>query len=202
MSVSLRKIKADLLADKKRAAVLGCLLLIALVVGVRAVISSGPRRAVAAPRSVAAAPNAAQAQVVRAPTEIVAALKPRPELPDARELRDLFTGPLVIVAQAPPNGDEGGKSEAGPADNPIEQPDPAAIRARLEEEASRLVLRSTILGASPMAVVRAPGVEHASPIRIGDQVAGFTLVEIHARAITLERDGMQVTIAQNGAPKP
>jgi len=202
MQERLRDLWIVITADKKKAGVLGGLLVVALVLWARTALTESPKRAAASDDQATtqtstgtAGDSGDGANGSEKPREIVRAVSP------ALLQRDLFAVSderLAPPAQPDPSEEAGHKSEAGSDDKPVEQERSARLTRdeRVREEARRLRLRSTMLGRRPMAVIevtkdrsRTSGV-----VRLGESIEGFRVVEIAARAAVLEKDGVRVVL--------
>lgn len=186
--------------DRKKATTLAVLLVVAVAMGVRALLSGGggPSRASAAPatRAAASAPKAGAGAAAPTMDQALASLRPQTRLSTrGAPPRDLFHSSWAVIGST--EGEGSGKSGAGLADNGngASAEDP---RSRVESEAQELRLRSTMLGASPLAVI-----EHsegdAAKRRVakpGEQIAGFTVVRIEAHLVELEKDGVRIVLQQ------
>jgi hypothetical protein len=61
----------------------------------------------------------------------------------------------------------------------------------LRGQALQLKLQSTVLGASPKALV------NGQLVRVGDVVASFRVTKIEARRIVVEREGIKLEVRSN-----
>jgi hypothetical protein len=123
-------------------------------------------------------------------------------IPRTRRLeRDLFAPDAVRYprpSQTDPDGLIDPKSAGGSDDIPpvdAEALREAAVRA-VRAEASRLRLRSTMVGSVPIAVIETDerGAERAV-LRPGDHYAGFLLVEVSSRSVIVEKNGVRVELS-------
>lgn len=193
----LAELRLELEADKKKTAVLAALALVGLVLGVRWLAGEmgGPSRASAAETS--GGPSGrptALGKPLRAPELREPA---RYGAEDASTIRDPFllsaeAFGLVRESAAPADlGPKSGEQGVEIAEQDGESgPDLDAIRAL----ASELKLRSTMLGATPMAVFELGGASGKGRVvaRVGEPVGGFTLVEVTAGGAVLELDGVRI----------
>ncbi len=184
--------------DRKKATTLAILLAVALAMGVRALVTGGggPSRAAAAP-SLRGAPAAKS--VAPGPTmdQSLAALRPQRRLSTlGAPPRDLFRSTWAVIGSD--NEEGSGKSGVGLADNGNGAPAAEDPRARVEAEAAKLRLRSTLLGASPLAVIERSegGAAKRRVARPGEQVDGFRVVRIEAHLVELEKDGVRIVLEQ------
>ncbi|TVQ31600.1 MAG: hypothetical protein EA376_09020 [Phycisphaeraceae bacterium] len=188
-------------ADPKKASILGGLVVVALVMWVRAGVLSkssenqapGPRQAGAAQQTDIGSGSAMDRKLASAN---------RIELPSLTPLeRNLFL-PSERYFPLPSQTEV---SEPSPAKSPIrnddiEQEDEAALAARHEqrirEQAKNLRVRSIMLGSSPTAVIETHGSRRgaAQVLRIGQQIEGFTLIEVHRSRVVVEQDGIRVAL--------
>ncbi|MBL0922562.1 MAG: hypothetical protein IBJ10_10595 [Phycisphaerales bacterium] len=183
--------------DRKKAATLGALLLVALVMGVRAIVSGsgGPSRAAAAPAARGMAAPTAGKPAGMTMEQTLAALRPQQRVSlVAGPPRDLFRSTWAVIG-ADADGVEG-KSGAGGADNADGS---GGVRERVEREAASLRLRSTMLGARPLAVIEgsAGGGARRRVARMGEELDGFRVVRIEAHLVELEKEGVRVAIEQS-----
>jgi len=188
-----QRLLGELQRDKKKTAVLLGLLAVAGFLGVRAIwsISSSPAGAAgavvtsvspAAPGN-GAAPSAegalAQAAAKAAPAF------PRPAAPRRAASRDLFALQLddYPVAQE-------SKAALGAQTQPASQPvDPEQMQVEaIQAQARGLSLQSTILSATPRAII------NEQLVGVGDKVQGFQVVEVSNRACVLVQDGVRVRL--------
>lgn len=129
------------------------------------------------------AASAADVETVR---EMVRGDRPRVtvELPDYLA-RDLFNFPADEVAWAEPKNDEADemeeKSDAQRSDDQLRS---ATVRRAAED----LRLRSVMMGETPSAVI------NGRVLRPGQQIQGFTLLEVSERHVLLERHGVIVRL--------
>lgn len=205
-----------LTSDKRRAGVLGGLVLVALVMWARAALVSssddggaGPAKASASAGSEGAAPNASgnaapsggapAADALSTPDQGAVQLPPVPPL--ARDLfaysREYFPEPVQTdsTAQEDPKSAPAQVEISSDEEEPEETEDEQALLVRADA-ARWLRLRSLMLGKEPVAVIEstAPKDPRSSVIRVGESIAGFTLVSVAARTVMVERDGVQVEL--------
>ncbi|RMH24210.1 MAG: hypothetical protein D6693_10195 [Planctomycetota bacterium] len=199
MNQSLLQFWAIVTADRKKAAMLGALVLVAGGLWVRAALTTGPSRAKAG-----AGGGIVTLQADGGEDEGPA----EPDLrrtvtvtPAPRNTRDLFALSDALVSlssQMEPDASGAPKSASGSDDN-TQRPGARARdrERRVRDEASSLRLRSTMIGASPIAVIETPeGNRHGVVVRPGDVVEGFRVVAIRTHEVELEKDGVSVTIAR------
>lgn len=191
-------------SDKKKAVVLGALTLVALVTVTRALLT---QRKPAALRPVATTPHAPDG----ATGVTLVKAENRPTSEDAPVVRLASIAPLSrnlflpseqhfpYPAQTDVTRPAAPKSPAGTDEISEEEIE----RIRLEEqvrlvteESARLRLRSTMLGASPAAVIESgKGARGASAVlRVGQSHDGFVLIEVRRESAILEKNGVRVEI--------
>lgn len=186
--------------DRKKAATLCVLMVVAVAMGIRAIVSGagGPSKAsAAAPAAKGGAGAATKAAAPLTIEQALASLRPQQRLSqDGLPPRDLFHSTWAVIGGLESEG--GGKSPAGLADNATGAPqeDP---RLRIEQEASVLRLRSTLLGGNPLAVIERAeaGAARRQVARLGESVEGFRVIRIDAHEIEVEKDGVRVVIEQS-----
>ncbi|MBN8644769.1 MAG: hypothetical protein J0L61_05945 [Planctomycetes bacterium] len=205
MKRRVRELVVILRADPKRAGVLGVLAVVLTVVSVRAMIAGGPSRASAASKDGTARTTA---EALAAGAGVAAALEKRTgrivtaPTPPA-ELRDVFRldaaafpQPSQVKAETSQVAE---KSGVAVAENPEEAAlrERAALEARVAKEASLLRLRGTLLGSNPTAVIETPADRRSVVVTPGQEVLGFTLIEVKASGVVLEKEGVRVEIARD-----
>lgn len=183
-------------ADKKRAAMLGALALVAVVLWIQKGLQSENSRA--------AAPRAASATTPRSagPDATPQDRGEEIRVPGPSRLeRDLFALSEAYFpwpSQTDSSGVEDPKSSDGIDDNSIdtERLNREALVRGVRDEAKRLRLRSTMLGATPVAVIEeaGSGQRGSSVLRVGQSIAGFTVIEIGTRRAVLEKHGVEVEL--------
>jgi len=188
--------------DGKKAAVLGALVLVALVLWARAtILSSGPRQAQAgadaAESSGSSAPSGDRALWTDDGSDEVAATK----LPAVEPLhRDFFTPSESYFpksSQTDSSDEETPKFAGGTDETSDESRSPREQHARsVQERAERLRLRSTVVGAQPYAVIQSTSFEEGrgKVFSVGDVVDGLNLIEIASDHVVLEHSGVRVTL--------
>jgi len=188
-------------ADPKKASVLGGLVLVALVMWIRAgIVSGSSEKPAPGPRQAGASQLTSSAAGASKGREHAGA--DRIALPSLTPLeRNLFLPseryfPLPSQTEAPEPSTA--KSPIGNDDK--EQVDEAALAAlheqRIREQAERLRVRSIMLGSSPTAVIETRGSRGgaARVLRVGQQIDGFTLVEVHRSHVVVVQDGIRVAL--------
>jgi len=200
-----------LTSDKRRASALGALVMIALLMWARAAFMSGdkgpaPAKASATAGEVAGASgNNGPSTTIRTDESPGASVAGAVELPPTPPLeRDLFAYSREYFpesAQTDSTAQDDPKSAPAQDDNPAdeseseEQEDEQSLLVRADA-ARWLRLRSLMLGKEPVAVIEstAPHDPRSTVIRVGESIAGFTLIGVAARTVTVERDGVQVEL--------
>jgi hypothetical protein len=204
-------LKRLLMADPRKSAMLGGLMLLLLVLGIRQFAGGGPASAPASTGD-AAIPSIAETGQ-QAVTRALASLDesrgggivqvPRPpEL--ARDLFALHPDHFPEPAQAVPAalvGDALEGSEPRAVESKAENAD--ALRARHEaqlvEETKGWSVRSLMLGSSPTVVIETSGADRRrSVLRPGASVLGWALVEAGAAGVLLEKQGVRVRLPVSG----
>lgn len=185
-------------ADPKRAGVLGVLLVVLTVLGVKQFVGAAPSAAVAK-----SAVDAVHDEILGL-SDITALVDSGPTIrvPEPGvQMRDLFRfddhyfplpvedgGDLEISAKS----DES-KDDPSPDDADRSRREAALVR----EEAERFRLTSTLLGSQPLAVFEyriERNESRAYMLRIGEDVRGFTLVSVSHRQAVIEKSGQRFTL--------
>lgn len=196
--MSLHRMKSEILADKKKASILSALVAIALILGVRALVSGksgGPASSARAATSgaVVAGVNAggdpttdAEARV----RELIARWRAFAHPSQAeRDLFALSEADFPHPSEPEPTTTEGAKS--------AEQTDDETLRRQaIAQAVASITLKSTLVGEKPVAVVSIPALTGRRDvlIRAGDSIAGFTVIEIAKGRISLEREGIRTDL--------
>ncbi|MFM9956548.1 MAG: hypothetical protein ACKVZJ_00595 [Phycisphaerales bacterium] len=204
MMRKLHELKILMKDDPKRAAMLIVLGGVLVLVSARAVfVTAGPKRAAAKGGPDGAAQTSSEAVKTGASVAAALAERSRGEIVTLavppKSLRDVFQIDQVLFpapAAKTPTGVVQEKSESGNAESPEE----AALRVRAETErrvlteSQQLRLRGTLLGHSPTAVLEEVSERKSFVLRPGQEIAGFTLVEIGASSVVLEKEGFRVEL--------
>ncbi len=187
-------------ADRKKSVVLGASMLVLVVLGGRQLLSASPRAA-----------NAQQATVLeqlrdQAVGDLDAQLlfpdagAIRVPTPDVERPRDLFRfsdryfpppkTESPVVANAAKLNEGNDESTDAHIDEDAQRV------ARVRSEAERFRLRSTILGATPIATIEIVGerATRSEMLRPGEQISGFTLVDVGSHSVTLRKSGVEITL--------
>ena len=193
------RVIVELAADKKKAAILGTLALLALVMGGRLVLkSSGPSDAGAAVGTSSPGSSSPSGSPTRrlgkglsmsgpgAPGEkdqrLTSWRSQRSE--DGNTLRDLFVTDLKSYVRIEP---ELVKKE------PTTKPDQAMIdmvevARAVRAQAEGLVLQSTMIGSNSSAVI------NGRVLRVGEYIEGFQIVAIHPPSCDVKKKGVEVSL--------
>jgi hypothetical protein len=197
-------------ADPKKASILGVLTVIMLLSWYRMASNGGdssgigPARASAASVSPVRAGGATLPDNLRASSGASATVQAllewqrRPIAPLSRNLfvinYDFFPqdgsapAPPVHLQQGDGFWDHIAKSMTARADQKRER---EVLVENLRGQALQLKLQSTVLGASPRALV------NGQLVRVGDVVASFRVTKIEARRIVVEREGIKLEVRSN-----
>jgi hypothetical protein len=208
------RILAELRVDKKKTAIMGALLLVAVGLGARAVIkmSGGETPAAAqagvvpgaiAMPAVSAAPSASPAGLPTVPSpDFAQAPSPSPSAatpagmglasaslktlrPRAKITQDIFALKLDYFPL-----DQEANAPATVAIATTQAVDANIVRASaVQAKAKALVLQSTIISQRPKAVI------NGQIVGVKDTILGFEVVEVTGRSCVLELDGVQVRLA-------
>ena len=188
MNMDLQRIWRQLSADKRKLGLMAALLGFALLLWGRLLLKDVPRTANATPATVAAQ-AAARTADARAVTDNTTVDRPVVFIYLTDEVeRDLFRFNRSFYSD-PANGEGNtttvAKSTSNSTDDSGQRREAeAAVRAA----AGTLVLKSTLLGPQPRAVIN--GVLLAP----GEPISGFTLKEVRSRAVTITRDGFEIVL--------
>ena len=195
-------------SDKKKAMALGSLALVAGGLWLRAAITSGPSKASASDkkrmtadgekRAKKSGEKNAESDKSETVVRVIAVTSPPPLTRDLFALSD-----ALLASSSQMDSDRSGnpKSAVGKDDKPLQS---AAMRAqtleeRVQSEASDFRLRSTMIGASPIAVIETQGAksrQSGTVVRVGEQIEGFTVIAIRARDVELEKEGVRITLSR------
>jgi hypothetical protein len=124
--------------------------------------------------------------------------------------RDFFDADWNLFPAVPPSENGGEKLISDSATDTAEQPDGwwnlvnrvareererrHRKSAEVREAAASLMLQSTVVGNSPLAVI------NGEIVRVGDRVESFLVVGIEARRVIVRKDGITVTLPLGGPP--
>ncbi|MFA6133707.1 MAG: hypothetical protein WC869_06785 [Phycisphaerae bacterium] len=182
---SITRIKNQLLdelkRDKKKALTLGVLLCVGLVVFGKLIFKGVPSSAAAAPLVVAASPAPTEPALTNSADE--SAVDPSRDKYlreiDTTIQRDIFSAPAglfpsgVAASVQPDNHDEAAKAA--------------------DDQVRGMTLQSTILSASPTAII------NGKVLKIGSQIGGFQVMEITSGSVTLEKADVKVVLEMKGS---
>lgn len=192
-------------ADRKRTTILGVLLIVLVGVSVQTFMSRGPKRASASGNAAADASAAADSRTGAGTSadlpasEIITVVRAAPVSRDIFQLNDeAFPPPQT----EPPSEltTDATKSAPGSVETPRADPAPPVddVNRRVTQEASRLKLRSVLIGGSVPTVVIEASDERRKARRTvlakGQTIEGFTLVEIANEQAILEKEGVRVVL--------
>jgi len=219
MTQRLSELWIILKAEKRKSLALAGLVLIALVMWARtAVTGSGASVERASGASSANAGQASQSRVGRpagpssgsqqqagGPSHSPAT--PVVNVPKSQTLdRDLFalrSKRLALPVQPEPQRDDQPKSTDETDDNPeeLQRLRRQALIRKVSDQAAGLRLRSTMIGANPIAVIESADSGDASRVlRVGESVADFELVEVRAQSVVLQKSGVRVVLSREREP--
>lgn len=213
-------------ADRRRATILCVLMIILTGVGAQTLLSRGPKRARAAADAVTpegasklksekGSPSRGRGGGSRTERESTASA-PEPAaivrlVRSPRVARDLFklNDERFPPPQTEPTSDSKGlaeKSAAGSDEKTSAGSAPSEddVRQRVAQEASRLRLRSILLGSRPAAVIETTGAgrkERRTVLSVGQTVEGFTIAAVAQDGVTIEKEGVQVVLRRE-LPEP
>ncbi len=207
MMRKLHELKILMQDDPKRAGILCALAGVLVIVGVRALlVTGGPKKAAASSKVDSLASSSSEA--VKAGASAAAAVVERSRgdiivLPAAPQtLRNVFEIDQSIFPEPLPKETGKGQPNVAAKSAPViaETPEEAARRleaelvARVEKEASGLRLRSTLLGTSPTAVIETASDRKSYVLTPGQEIVGFTLVEVLSSGVVLEKEGVRIEV--------
>lgn len=203
-------------SDPKRASVLGALLLVLVGMSARAYWKLGPAGVIArgttssAPGTDGAAPKADSAAAIRELARTAGVVVPEAMQKDLAPIialttppplnRDLFRLNAAVFPPPVPVATESRvapKSQPEKADQSPRIPAPVPeipLEERITRESQRLKVRSTLVGAHPLAVFEIAGERRTSMVLPGQSVAGFVLVKVTATGVVVEKEGVQIEL--------
>ena len=189
------RLKAEILADKKKVVVLGSLSAVAILLGARAMLSGEKRppsgAKVTTVSNATASSYAAAASTIDAEARFRTIASALPALAQAsRSDRDLFS----LNTEHFPHPVETQPSEAPGAKSAPQSDDEAQRREAIARDAESIRLKSTLVGDRPVAVIDLGGITGSRDqlVRVGDIVNGFVVVTIEPKRVILERDGERI----------
>jgi len=184
-----QRLLADLKADKRKAALLAVLAVVAAVVIARMTLRGGapsPARAAlatATPPAVAA-PRASAAPTDQAPPRAAPARSPAS--PEAhRFARDIFLPNPDFFPPAEPAQSPKLVGATQPASPESEE---ESLRKSVQAQARSLMVQSTMISAQPTAII------NGRVLRVGEWITGFEVVSISARGCVVRRSGVSVAL--------
>ncbi len=206
MKRMLTRVRAVLEADRKKALVLCALLCLLGVVGVKTLVSMGPRDGRAETLGVAAPPGSAsemaslgQTAVSRTLASVGATSRSFIEVqtppPLTRDLFALDESHFPRPAQKEKSDVPGTGSREAAVQSPSENADEVRARlvAQVHEEAARLRLGSVVVGHQPAAVFVTPDGKRLV-VRPGQPIAGFIVTHVASDGVTIERDSVSIRL--------
>lgn len=204
MHERVQKMWIELTADRRKAAMLGGLIIVAAGMWVRyGLQSGGPTQAAAqTPTGAVASESAlaldsAFAELTRVREQLAAGVKVirRPRYSD----RDVFTldpDHFPIPIESDLTSQEDPKSPVVFVETPEERAarERESRLRRVTQEADQLRLRSVMVGSRLAAVIEATVERQTTShvLRPGQSVEGFVLVEVHTDRVLLEKEGVMV----------
>lgn len=182
-----QRLAAELKADKKKASILGILLVVALVVGVRVLVKTVTSSANAAPVGPVSAltvhtPQAVAARPATTQTKRDEYIKSL----DTTITRDIFVfNPRYYPLQKTVD-----VVKVLPTSAPAPAEDTKVIhRQMIQAQARALVLESTMVGSSAVAII------NGKVLRVGESLAGFKIVEITSSSCTVMKEDVTLSLA-------
>jgi hypothetical protein len=176
----------ELKRDKKRAAILAVLALVALILVGRMVLRNVGSAAAKNPAAAAGASDAAVPDRGWQPGGRETGHDDYLTQIDTTIKRDIFAPPeRFFPPVAAPK-----KSVEIVDGQPVEKVETEVAR----KDAANMTVESTILSSIPKAII------NGQLVQVGDTLNGFRIVEISSRSVTLERDGTTVTLEMKSEP--
>ena len=187
-------------AEPRKAAVLGGLMLVLVVMGTRMMLKGGPSSARAQGELAVASPTDTMNSLLDLSIldgggpEVLIERAPNPE----RNVFGFDERYFPIPAPAEDLGPEDSpKDESDQDDNTEAQPSQEELRAALVAEAERRIeVKSTLVGSNPVAVIEVidNGKRERRVVGIDQAVDGFIVRRVTAHGVVLERDGVLIEI--------
>ncbi len=198
IQTKLRELKLQAQASPQKAGIFVVLCAVLAVIGGKQMLGAGPSRATAQEALAEAKEQVlGLSDLAELDTGTHVIRVPKPE----SGLRDLFHFDARIFpppVQAEPETENSAKSDVRSDDPPTVSAFSSGQRAaEIRTEAERFRLRSTLLGAQPIAVIAiggGPSGQRSEMLRIGEAIEGFELIEIQQRSVTVEKDGVRVRL--------
>ncbi len=180
-----RRVVAELKRDKKKTIVLTLLFVVAAGLGVQFLAKpSHPRRAVAAPA--AGQPADVQTDTMNAQAAENAAVQAQRDRYirqlDTTITRDILTPSEKFFPVGDLSGDGSRVLSLGSSQNQDNR------RLVVEQEAGRLVLRSTVVSDDSTAII------NGQAVHVGEEIHGFQVIKIAPRQCLLQRSGVTVVL--------
>lgn len=196
MRAKLQELWILVTADKKKVAMLGGLALALAVIVLKQGGLAGPRDALATAESQTALDRmpVVTADGLGLDGPVVTVERAEAIERDLFRLGERFFPNPTQDAQSDPDSPKSVLPVVETTDEPADRP-PDDLPERVREEAARLRLKGTMVGSTPLAVIEQPApAGPAEVVRLGGVVAGFTVVEIRAGGVVLERGGVRVEL--------
>lgn len=178
--MTLDQFKKQLMADRKKAGMLLGLCMFGLLLWGRLLWREVPRTATATPSALAASPASDSpaaggvAVEVRKTLEVAFNTDLKRDLFALDEARYPRPEPVkAVIAE---------KSAPKPADDLEER------QNKVREQARGLKLQTTMLGATPRAMIQ------GSLLKVGESIQGFEIVEIRSRRVVVKKDGVRIEL--------
>jgi hypothetical protein len=185
MSNFQKQVFAELKRDKKKTAIMAVLLLVAVALVGRVVLKAG-KPAMASAATTVKNPPAARLARSSDPAATESGESDREKV---RNLGPIDTTITRDIFATNPKYFPSGKTVDVPAEIEAARTDDlAAEREAILARARELSLQSTVLSASPTAIIE------GQVLRVGDTINGYNVVEIGPRQCTLEKNGVRVSI--------
>lgn len=187
-----QRLKAELMRDKRKTAVMALLLLVAVIVAARQVSRSADPAS-----ATAAGPTAPEGGVSEPPAPAALWGVPGAAGPPSRETRPpagarTITRDLFAMKVSDFPVDQEVKVAAPPTTSTAPAASPEEIEAQqIRAQAQDLALQSTYISSQPTAIV------NGQVVRVGDRLRGFQVVEITQGACVLVQKGVRVTLGMN-----
>jgi hypothetical protein len=191
-----QRLTAELKRDKKKAAILGVLVVVAGVVGGRMLISreSPPKARASVKAEAVQAPRPAEPTAWPSLTAPPRAAAPQTRTERQRHLqqlqydfhRDIFEPNLDFFVPADASANRTSPEAVADQDEEAQQHE-AEVQV-IRAQAKALMLQSTMLGAVPTAMI------NDRVLRVGDWVNGFEVVQIGSGECVLEKNGVRVRL--------
>jgi len=189
-----KRVLAELQRDKKKAIILGALLLVAVVLVGKLLLKSSPEPATAGRPAPEAPTEPPGTNTDEAPRErvnrIPGSRTDRPVIPDNLAdtiTRDIFKPDEQSFPPVKPAKTNVVKTKTG---NPIDI-EKETKGKRIQAESAQLHLENTITGSKPMAII------NGTVLSRDGLIAGFRVVEIGLRSCVVEKEGVRVELTMD-----